>query len=58
MWRRRKAVGGKESLNQLINYLITRLFIEQPLASPGLLTRQGSPSGSSPSLIPWYFFDL
>ena len=34
-WRHRKAVGGKGSLTSSINELITRMFIEQPLASPG-----------------------
>ena len=38
-WRCRKAVGGKGSLtdplNYLINELIIRLFVEQPLALPG-----------------------
>ena len=34
-WRRRKAGGGKGSLNEWINQLMTRQFIEQPLASPG-----------------------
>ena len=38
-WRRRIAVGGKgiltDSLNECMNELMTRLFIEQPLALPG-----------------------
>ena len=33
-WRRRKAVGGIVWMNESVNELITRLFIEQ---RPGLL---------------------
>ena len=37
-WPRRKGVGIKratQKLNQLVNELITRMFVEQPLALPG-----------------------
>ena len=30
-----KAVGGKGSVNQSINELLTKLFVEQPLTSSG-----------------------
>jgi hypothetical protein len=34
-WGRRKDTLTKESLNQLMNELITQVFVQQPLASPG-----------------------
>ena len=34
-WRRCKDILTKVWLNQLINYSVTEVFVEQPLASPG-----------------------
>ena len=33
-WQRRKARGGKGLLAQSLTQLITKVFVEQPLASP------------------------
>ena len=53
-WRRRKAVGTKGSLNESV----TKVFVEQPLASPGSAKKIGFCSCSCSELLQLKFVKI
>ena len=49
MWRRRKDIFTKDDpLSELINELMTKVFVEQPLALPG------SANNNIGTIFTWY----